>query len=60
MTGTPYQPPDPATVECTETGFAPGSLGLQPAQGLIVHSGTRARITITLVTPDDGPPTPPA
>lgn len=60
VTGTPYQPPDPATVECTETGFAPGSLGLQPAQGLIVHIGTRARITITLVTPDDGPPAPPA
>jgi hypothetical protein len=58
---TPYQPPDPLTVQVVEGGFQPGSIQLKPAQGLIFRVGpARARIQIDLVEPDDGPPRPAA
>jgi hypothetical protein len=52
---TPYVPPNPAEVTCADNGFSPAPIKLQPAQGLIFRINTRARITIDLVTPDDGP-----
>ncbi len=58
---TPYVPPDPAQVQVTAKGFQPGTIQLQPAQGLIFQiSNTAARIQIELVEPDDGPAKPPA
>ena len=53
--GTPYRPPDPAVVECQAAGFVPASVSLKPAQGIIVHINTPARVTIDLSAPDDGP-----
>ncbi len=55
----PYVPPDPAQVQVTAQGFQPGSIQLQPAQGLVFHVGnTAARIQIGLVEADDGPAKP--
>lgn len=51
----PYRPPDPATVECRADGFSDASVTLAPAQGLVFHLETDARIQIKLVEPDDGP-----
>jgi hypothetical protein len=55
--GTPYQPPDPVTIQSNEDGFAPDSVTIKPAQGLIFQINARARVTVELTTPDDGPPT---
>lgn len=55
----PYTPPDPMQVQVTPKGFQPGSIQLQPAQGLVFNIGnTTARIQIELVEPDDGPSKP--
>jgi hypothetical protein len=51
----PYQPPDPVSVECTKQGFAPDTIDLQPAQGIIFRFGTPSRIKIDLVEPLDRP-----
>jgi hypothetical protein len=56
---TPYVPPDPLPVQVTAQGFQPGSLQLQPAQGIVFTiNNTAARIQIDLVAPDDGPAKP--
>jgi hypothetical protein len=56
---TPYVPPDPLQAQVTAQGFQPGSLQLQPAQGIVFTvSNTAARIQIDLVEPDDGPAKP--
>jgi hypothetical protein len=53
---TPYQPPDPVTVQVTEQGFQPNVIQLKPAQGLVFQvDKMRGRIQIDLVEPDDGP-----
>lgn len=52
---TPYRPPDPLAIDCTEHGFHPERIALKPAQGLIVHVKAAARIKIELTRPDDGP-----
>jgi hypothetical protein len=51
----PYRPPDPLSVDCTDRGFQPADITLKPAQGLIIHVKTAARIKIELTQPDDGP-----
>ncbi len=56
---TPYVPPDPLQAQVTAQGFQPGSLQLQPAQGIVFTvNNTAARIQIELVAPDDGPAKP--
>jgi hypothetical protein len=50
-----YRPPAPQTVQCTAEGFAPGDIGLQPAQGLIFRFAVPSRIEIELAEADDGP-----
>lgn len=53
---TAYVPPDPLSVQVSAKGFAPNTIELKPAQGLIFHiQDVAARIQINLVEPDDGP-----
>jgi len=47
--------PEPVTVECTEKGFVPERVELQPFQGLLFRVSAPSRIRIDLVKPDDGP-----
>lgn len=52
---TPYRPPEPQAIECTDRGFQPSSVALKPAQGAIFRIQTAARIKVELTEPDDGP-----
>ncbi|HET7061401.1 MAG TPA: hypothetical protein VFI43_04410 [Nitrosospira sp.] len=52
---TPYRPPAPIAVDCSEREMTLGRIELQPGQGLNFHLKTRSRIKIELVKPDDGP-----
>jgi len=52
---TRYDPtPEPVTVECTDKGFVPSRVELQPMQGLVFRVLTPSRIRIDLSKPDDG------
>jgi hypothetical protein len=50
---TAYRPPDPVRVNVTEQGFEPAGLELQPIQGLVFEIQAPARVTISLVEPED-------
>ncbi len=52
---TAYRPPSPAKVLCSESGFEPASLELQPGQAVLFQANAPARITLELVKADDGP-----
>ena len=52
---TPYRPPAPMAVDCSEREMTLGHIELQPGQGLNFHLKTRSRIKIELMKPDDGP-----
>jgi hypothetical protein len=52
---TAYRPPSPAKVVCSERGFEPGSVELQPGQAVLFHTAAPSRITLELSKADDGP-----
>lgn len=52
---TAYRPPEPVRVSVTNDGFQPSGIELQALQGLVFEVRGTARISITLVEPDDGP-----
>jgi len=52
----PYRPPEPLIVEVRDGGFAPNTIELSPAQGIVFQIRCSARIKIDLEKPDDGPP----
>ena len=55
-------PLEPVTIECTEKGFRPAKIRIQPAQGQVYRFRTPSRIVIELVAPEapgaEGPPRP--
>jgi len=55
LSDTRYRPGDPVEVRAGEAGFDPESLEVGPGQGIVFRLGTRSRITVDLVDPDDGP-----
>ena len=52
---TAYRPPSPAKVTCSEGGFEPANLELQPGQAVLFQANAPSRITLELVKADDGP-----
>ncbi len=52
-----YRPADPVRIVCGPRGFDVKLVELGPLQGLVVNIETKARITVDLVEPDDGPVT---
>jgi hypothetical protein len=51
----PYRPADPVAVDVADSGFEPEAVTIGPGQGIIFRVGTRSRVTVDLVEPDDGP-----
>lgn len=45
----------PISVECTDKGFVPNRIELQPMQGIVFRVRTPSRIRIDLAKQDDGP-----
>jgi len=45
----------PLSVECTDKGFVPNRIELQPMQGIVFRVTSPSRIRIDLAKPDDGP-----
>ncbi len=52
---TAYRPSSPVKVACSERGFEPGKLELQPGQAILFHAAVPTRITLELTKADDGP-----
>ncbi|MFZ0662890.1 MAG: hypothetical protein WAM66_09380 [Acidobacteriaceae bacterium] len=52
---TAYHPPNPVTVKCSERGFEPDHVEIQPGQAVVFHVAAPARIKVELVKADDGP-----
>lgn len=52
---TAYRPPSPVKVECSDRGFEPGSVEIQPGQAVLFHVAVPSRIKLELVKADDGP-----
>ncbi len=52
---TAYRPPSPAKVVCSDRGFEPANLELQPGQAVLFHATVPSRITLELLKADDGP-----
>jgi hypothetical protein len=52
---TAYRPPSPTKIVCTEGGFEPANVELQPGQAVLFQANAPARITLELVKADDGP-----
>ncbi len=58
--GVPFGPTDPSVISCDESGFAPPTATIAPAQGVIFQATSDCRITVELLEPDDGPHNAPA
>jgi hypothetical protein len=52
---TAYRPPSPAKIVCTESGFEPANVELQPGQAVLFQANAPSRINLELVKADDGP-----
>jgi hypothetical protein len=52
---TAYRPPSPTKVICSEGGFEPANVELQPGQAVLFQANAPARISLELVKADDGP-----
>ncbi len=52
---TAYRPPAPVKVACSERGFEPGKLELQPGQAILFQAAVPSRIMLELTKADDGP-----
>jgi hypothetical protein len=52
---TAYRPPSPTKVVCSESGFEPANVELQPGQAVLFQANAPTRITLELVKADDGP-----
>ncbi|HEX4022073.1 MAG TPA: hypothetical protein VHX63_13085 [Acidobacteriaceae bacterium] len=52
---TAYRPPSPVKVKCSDRGFEPEKVEIQPGQAVLFHTGVPSRITLELVKADDGP-----
>lgn len=52
---TPYRPPSPVKVECSDRGCEPGKVELQPGQAVLFHCKVLSRIKLELLKADDGP-----
>jgi hypothetical protein len=51
----PYRPADPVDVRVEDSGFNPGDVTIGPGQGTVFRIGTRSRVSVDLLEPDDGP-----
>ncbi|MGB8478336.1 MAG: hypothetical protein WCE63_05795 [Acidobacteriaceae bacterium] len=52
---TAYRPPSPARIVCSQGGFEPANVELQPGQAVLFQADAPSRITLELVKADDGP-----
>ncbi len=52
---TAYRPPSPAKIVCSEGGFEPANVELQPGQAVLFQANAPSRITLELMKADDGP-----
>lgn len=52
---TAYRPPSPAKIVCSEGGFEPSNVELQPGQAVLFQANAPSRIALELVKADDGP-----
>ncbi len=52
---TAYRPPSPTKIICSENGFEPANVELQPGQAVLVQANAPSRIKLELVKADDGP-----
>jgi hypothetical protein len=50
-----YRPADPVDVRVADSGFDPEAVSIGPGQGIVFRIGTRSRLTVDLLEPDDGP-----
>ena len=55
MGQTPYRPPAPLEITCSQTALDPADVQLQPAQGIIFRFQVPSRIKIELTQPIDRP-----
>ncbi|HEY5255815.1 MAG TPA: hypothetical protein VIJ53_14260 [Acidobacteriaceae bacterium] len=52
---TAYRPPSPTKIVCSEGGFEPANVELQPGQAVLFQANAPSRIKLELVKADDGP-----
>ncbi|MES2221847.1 MAG: hypothetical protein V4587_12890 [Acidobacteriota bacterium] len=52
---TAYRPPSPTKIICSESGFEPANVEIQPGQAVLFQANAPSRIAIELVKADDGP-----
>jgi hypothetical protein len=52
---TAYRPPSPTKIVCSEGGFEPANVELQPGQAVLFQADAPSRIKLELVKADDGP-----
>ncbi len=50
-----YHPPNSVSVKCSERGFEPDNVEIQPGQAVVFQVAAPARIKVELVKADDGP-----